>query len=164
MKNLICNTKYGKFVGRENAKGVIEFKGIPYAKTPRRWKEAEKPELSDKVYEAYDFALMCIQPYWEEECRPEEPQSEDCLKLNICTADIDKKGKPVMVFIHGGCYISGNPACEPYYGDQLVADNPDIVFVNFGYRLGIFGGMDFSSIDVEKEYENSINLTTKDQI
>lgn len=164
MKNLVCATKYGKFIGKENAQGIIEFKGIPYAKNPGRWREAEKLDLSDETYEAYEFAPMCVQPYWEEECSPEEPQSEDCLKLNICTADIDQKGKPVMVFIHGGCYISGNPACESYYGDQLVADNPDIVFVNFAYRLGIFGSMDLSSIDSEHKYDGSLNLAIKDQI
>lgn len=163
-KNVIAKTKYGTFIGRENDKGVVEFKGIPYAKTPRRWKEAEPLEETNEIFEAFEFAPMAIQPYWPEECTPQEPQTEDCLKLNICTADIDEQGKPVMVFIHGGCYITGNPGFDGYYGDRLVSDNPDIVFVNFAYRLGIFGGMDFSTIDDSGSYQNSLNLTTKDQI
>lgn len=163
-KNLMAVTKYGKFLGKENAQGVIEFKGIPYAKQPKRWQEAELSEESDEVFEAYEFAPMCVQPYWPEECQEGDPQTEQCLNLNICTANIDEKGKPVMVFIHGGCYITGNPGFEGYYGDQLVSDNPDIVFVNFSYRLGLFGSMNFSSIDREGKYKGSINLTTKDQI
>lgn len=164
MKNLIAVTKYGKFLGKENGQGVIEFKGIPYAKPPKRWKEAEKPDETTAIFEAFEFSPMGIQPYWPEECSPGDPQTENCLKLNVCTADLDKKGKPVMVFIHGGCYIAGNPAFPTYYGDQLVADNPDIVFVNFAYRMGLFGSMDLSSIDPAGAYKDSLNLTTKDQI
>lgn len=163
-KNVTAKTRYGKYVGKENVHGVIEFKGIPYAKTPKRWQEAELPDPSDDVFEAFEFAPMCVQPYWPEECREGDPQTEDCLKLNICTANVDKKGKPVMVFIHGGAYISGYAGFEGYYGDQLVSDNPDIVFVNFTYRLGLFGNMNFSSIDPAGKYKGSVNLTTKDQI
>ena len=164
MKNVTAITKYGKFIGKENELGITEFKGIPYAKTPERWKEAKKPDISEDEFETFEFSPMGIQPYWLEECSPGDLQTEDCLKLNICSANIDEKGKPVMVFIHGGCYITGNPAFPAYYGDRLVAENPDIVFVNFSYRMGLFGSMDLSSIDTEGRYKGSINLTTKDQI
>lgn len=164
MKETTAVTKYGKYAGRENDQGVIEFKGIPYSQPPKRWKEAVLPKLSDETYEAFDFAPMAVQPYWPEECQPGDPQTEECLNLNICTASIEEKGKPVMVFIHGGAYTTGNPAFSGYYGDQLVADHPEIVFVNFSYRMGIFGSLDLSSIDDKGLYRGSLNLTTKDQI
>ena len=39
MKETTAVTKYGKYAGRENDQGVIEFKGIPYSQPPKRWKE-----------------------------------------------------------------------------------------------------------------------------
>jgi len=40
---------------------------------------------------------------------PEE-QSEDCLNLNIWTPGLDNVRRPVMVWIHGGSFISGTGA------------------------------------------------------
>lgn len=42
---------------------------------------------------------------------------------------------PVLVFIHGGAFVSGS-------GDRLIPGNlmdSDVVVVSFNYRLGVFG-------------------------
>jgi len=36
-----------------------------------------------------------------------EPQSEDCLYLNVCTPAPDGRKRPVMLWIHGGAFSIG---------------------------------------------------------
>src|SRR6266700_4794704 len=35
------------------------------------------------------------------------PQDEDCLTLTICTPAPDAKSRPVLVWLHGGAWLSG---------------------------------------------------------
>lgn len=66
------------------------------------------------------------------------PQDEDCLSLTICTPAIDGGKRPVLVWLHGGAWISGAGSLDWYDGAQLVRDG-DIVFVGVSYRLGALG-------------------------
>jgi len=67
-----------------------------------------------------------------------EPESEDCLYLNIWTPAIDKKKRPVMFWIHGGAFIMGGGGDKIYDGSVL-AKRGDLVLVTINYRLGVFG-------------------------
>ncbi|KAG7171451.1 Venom carboxylesterase-6-like 10 [Homarus americanus] len=62
---------------------------------------------------------------------------EDCLYLNVFTPEPNEKMPllPVMVFIHGGAYISGGALEYPPH----VLLNHDIVLVVIQYRLGVLG-------------------------
>jgi para-nitrobenzyl esterase len=46
------------------------------------------------------------------------------------------EGKPVMLWVHGGCFTAGGPRL--YNGAALV-DTGDVVVVIAHYRLGVFG-------------------------
>nr|WP_329410616.1 carboxylesterase family protein [Nocardia vinacea] len=63
--------------------------------------------------------------------------SEDCLVLSV-TAPPDAEGLPVMVWFHGGAYMSGSGESLKYAPDALVTEG-HVVVVNVSYRLGIFG-------------------------
>jgi para-nitrobenzyl esterase len=70
-------------------------------------------------------------------------QSEDCLTLNIWTPEIpadpaSTKGRPVMVWIHGGGFTSGSGSVFLYRGAHL-ARQGDVVVVTINYRLGALG-------------------------
>ncbi|KAH8906928.1 alpha/beta-hydrolase [Coniochaeta sp. PMI_546] len=66
-------------------------------------------------------------------------QSEDCLTLNVWTRPQTGEGnKAVLVWIHGGAYISGGSAV-PWYNGQYLAGKEDVVVVSLNYRLSIFG-------------------------
>lgn len=65
-------------------------------------------------------------------------QGEDCLRLSVYTPAADGKKRPVLVFIHGGAYLTGS-AMHPYYDASHLADEHDIVVVCISYRLGAFG-------------------------
>ncbi|MGJ3508467.1 carboxylesterase family protein [Enemella sp. A6] len=64
-------------------------------------------------------------------------QSEDCLHLAISTPGSDGS-RPVMVFLHGGAFVTGGGTSPAYDGSRLAADE-DVVVVSANYRLGVFG-------------------------
>jgi para-nitrobenzyl esterase len=66
------------------------------------------------------------------------PQHEDCLTLTMCTPAPDGKARPVLVWLHGGAWISGAGSLDWYDGAHLAREG-DIVFVGVNYRLGAFG-------------------------
>ena len=105
-KTEVIETKSGKIHGIcENSLEI--FKGIPYAEPPvgdlrLRPPVAKKP-WSD-VYDASKYDHCSFQGYsqLEEWFGKLQPESEDCLNLNIWTPATDNKKRPVMFWIHGG--------------------------------------------------------------
>ncbi len=165
--SVMVKAKTGKYEGKILSSGVLQFLGIPYAKPPKRWKRAEELEPSEAVFKAAENGPACWQEVLKEEWEQEPPMSEDCLTLNIWTGDTETK-KPVLVWIHGGCYATGSNRTDcfggVYCGDEFVAVSRDIVYVNINYRINIFGSVDLSKWDPDGEYTNSNNLQTFDQI
>ena len=68
-----------------------------------------------------------------------DDQQEDCLYVNVWSKpQTGSSLKPVLVWIYGGGFNSGGTNSTAYSG-QYWADSEDVVFVNFNYRLNIFG-------------------------
>jgi para-nitrobenzyl esterase len=63
--------------------------------------------------------------------------SERCQVLSV-TAPSDADGLPVMVWFHGGAYVSGGGEAPKYDPDALATEGR-VVVVTVTYRLGIFG-------------------------
>lgn len=158
----------GTFVGQvEEETGVMSFKGIPYAKAPvgdLRWKAPEAPDDSDETFEAKEFGPTSVQYSWHSEPAGENPAgvSEDCLTLNVWTADMETTDKPVMVWIHGGGFGWGGTADPLYDGQYLVEQHNDVIVVSMNYRLGMFGQIDLSSVPGGEEFPDSKNLAMLD--
>jgi para-nitrobenzyl esterase len=66
------------------------------------------------------------------------PCDEDCLHLNVYTPACDDQRRPVLVWIHGGAYVTGGGAMPWYDGSRLAAAG-DVVVVTINYRLGALG-------------------------
>ncbi|MDD4316367.1 MAG: carboxylesterase family protein, partial [Clostridia bacterium] len=66
--------------------------------------------------------------------------------------------RPVMVFIHGGAFITGSGS-QYIYDGQNFADK-GVVVVTFNYRMGALGMFNFSFID--KDF--AANLALRDQL
>lgn len=120
------------------------FKGIPYAEPPvgtLRFK-APVPLESFKSPE-----IECIQEgnecFQKDKTTGKYTGSEDCLFLNVFTPKIDADGEllPVMVFIHGGGFVSGNGNSDTYNPLYLMQEN--VVVVTLNYRLGPLGFLSF---------------------
>ena len=69
-------------------------------------------------------------------------QDENCQVLSIYTPSRQGK-RPVMVFLHGGAFVSGGGELPWYDGDRLAAEQ-DVVVVTVTYRLGALGYFHFA--------------------
>lgn len=66
-------------------------------------------------------------------------QSPDCLRVTVTApAGAEPGSRPVLVWLHGGAYLSGSGEWNLYDADQLVRET-DIVVVAVSYRVGAFG-------------------------
>ncbi len=124
------------------AKGVLAFKGIPYAVPPvgaLRWKPPMAAAKWEGVRDATRYGDICMQIMPNPDNGIGQlPASEDCLTLNVFTQDLAHNGKrPVMVWIHGGGFVNGSGSAELYDGAQLAKRG--VVVVTINYRLGRFG-------------------------
>lgn len=149
----------GFFVGaKEAATGVISFKGIPFAQQPvgaLRWKAPLPPKKSKEIFEAKEYGdvpLQHVSGYSPD--LVDQPNGENCLNVNVWTADLKTKKKPVMFFIHGGAY-GWEAARSVFYDMQyMVKENPDIVLVTMDYRLNSLGFFDLSKVPDGKIYKS----------
>jgi para-nitrobenzyl esterase len=141
-KQAIVNTKSGKIEGSFED-GLFVFKGIPYAAPPvgdLRWMPPGPVKKWDGVREAKNFGaiapqtVMPLGPFGQFP----QPQSEDCLFLNIWTPGLDNARRPVMVWIHGGAFTIGSGS-DPMYTSDVLPKRGNIVFVSINYRLGMLG-------------------------
>ncbi|MCR4676004.1 MAG: carboxylesterase family protein [Sphaerochaetaceae bacterium] len=168
-ENLAVKTENGVFVGTKSW-GVQQFLGIPYAKPPvrdLRWKLPQKPEPSDKVWEAYYFGPSAVQIDDQTISLSAFTQSEDCLTLNIWRSNkksSDDELKPVLMYIHGGNLAFGGSAEPLYNGYNFVKTYPHVIVVSINYRIGLFGFISNFDTDVPEEFKDSNNLGIHDQI
>src|SRR5580658_3341930 len=128
------------------------FSGIPYARPPvgaLRWRPPQPPAPWDGIRDAAAFGPIAPQPRAvagvtsASDPASSEPQSEDCLTLNVWTSALPDQrtpapGRPVMVWIHGGGFTSGSGSVFLYRGGRLVRRG-DVVVVTLNYRLGALG-------------------------
>lgn len=67
------------------------------------------------------------------------PMGEDCLVSNVWTPGLHAaKKRPVMLWLHGGGFITGSDGRSWYDGSEL-ARNHDVVVVGINHRLNVFG-------------------------
>ena len=141
-KSDIINTTSGKIQGYKEENLVI-FKGIPYAEPPienLRFSAPVAKKPLEGVLEAIEYSACSYQGYsaLEDYTGKLQPESEDCLNLNIWTPATDNKKRPVMFWIHGGAFITGG-GISPMYDGSAIARRGDVVVVTINYRLGVLG-------------------------
>ena len=126
------------------SRGVLRFKGIPYAAPPvgdRRFAPPEPVEPWTGVLQATGRPPTAPQPIAAMEALAGvanlPPQSEaDCLTLNVWTESLSGS-RPVMVWIHGGAFVTGTGSTPWYDGVNLAKRG--VVVVTINYRRGALG-------------------------
>ena len=66
------------------------------------------------------------------------PRARTASTLNVWTPGADGARRPVMVWIHGGAFVTGSGS-TPWYDGTSFAARGDVVVVTLNYRLGAFG-------------------------
>ena len=140
------------------------FKGIRYAKPPLgalRWCPPviySYAEAGIPVVNATAFGSHCMQNTWPN-------GSEDCLFLNVFTgvnASVSEQLLPVLIFIHGGSYISGS--AKFYSGSDMVTFwEGEAVVVTVDYRLNVFGFLGSDALRSRDPARSTGNYGLQDQ-
>lgn len=147
--------------------GVWSYLGIPYAAPPvdgLRWKEPQPVEPWEEVLPCAVYGPACPQPEGDwTGMMGVGPTDEDCLYLNVWTpAETPDEELPVMVWIHGGAFVSGAGSLEIYDGHNLAGKGVIVVTIN--YRLGALGLMAHPLLTEESPDMVSGNYGLFDQI
>ncbi|KAJ5359364.1 uncharacterized protein N7496_011777 [Penicillium cataractarum] len=121
---------------------LIHARGVPYAQA-ERFKTPQPTKNWTAALDCTERAPICPQlpSRLESVMGPltkGHSLSEDCLHVSII-APKDVANAPVMVWLHGGAYISGGGDLDCYQPVDLAKRG--IVCVNITYRLGVFGYM-----------------------
>jgi para-nitrobenzyl esterase len=135
---VVVQTRHGPVRGRVED-GVNAFRGLRYGAPPvgpLRFRPPRPPETWSKVFEADTFGAAAMQTPGADAPKT-ETHSEDCLFLNVWTARLDTKKRPVMVWLHGGAFAEGAAGRPTYHGDHFARD--EVVLVSVNHRLNVFG-------------------------
>ncbi|MEO1475414.1 MAG: carboxylesterase family protein [Pseudomonadota bacterium] len=170
---------------------VAVYNGLPFAAPPvgdLRWRSPIDPIAWSGVRDGRDFGAECLQHRagtaefvndivrghglgWVElqlaklvvAFAPDPVESEDCLFLNVRTANLGQTPlQPVMVWIHGGSHQTGTGATDLYQANGLVEKG--VVLVTINYRLGPFGYLAHPSLSADDSDGVSGNYGLLDQI
>ncbi|WP_310550144.1 carboxylesterase/lipase family protein [Paenibacillus glufosinatiresistens] len=146
----VIKTRYGMLEGRKEGP-VRVWKGIPYASPPvgeRRLRAPQPPQPWEGIRDAGGFGPVSHQPPDRRGTRfgGESPEhSEDCLYLNIWAPEEEREPLPVMVWIHGGTFVTGSGS-QPQFDGALLAERGRAVVVTLNYRLGPFGFLHWAAL------------------
>ncbi len=126
--------------------GVAVFRNVPYAAPPvgplRFQPPAPAPQWAGER-DASRHGAIAPQPpsrlraamgYFT------HPQSEDCLTVTVWTPAADQARRPVLLWLHGGAFMSGAGSL-PWYSGANMAGRGNMVVVGVNYRLGALGFM-----------------------
>ena len=175
--NPVLNIEGGRVIGVQTpTKGVIAYKGIPFAAPPvgnLRWKEPQPVVPWEGVKAADKYGDAAEQVTWEPEsfygrewrASGSVPFSEDCLYLNIWTPAAGQTNKklPVAMWIHGGGYREGF-AFEPEMDGGEDWASHGVILVSVTYRLGIIGFFSHPLLSAESPHHVSGNYGLLDQV
>ena len=82
--------------------------------------------------------------------------SENCLVLNVWTPAVnDGRKRPVMLWCHGGAFVTGSGSA-PWYDGTRLSRRGDVVVVTINHRLGAFGYLHLDDLGGE-EFASSGN-------
>lgn len=132
----------GKFIGEKLWNGASLFHGIVYA----RYSRFGMPEMVEygegEIVDAREYGCVCPQNL-SHLLEPLGPDSglemrEGELCLSVTVPGEEHRRLPVMVWIHGGFYLTGGSEDHRYDVSSL-AQAGDVIVVKISYRLGAEG-------------------------
>ena len=169
----VVETTVGKVRGY-SARGILTFKGIPYAAStagPNRFMPPAKPKPWSGIRSSMYYGQVCPQGARNGWKNDEESfmfewddgqPGEDHLRVNVWTPGADNRKRPVMVWLHGGGFSAGSGQELKAYDGESIARRGDVVLVSLNHRLNIFGYLNLSKYG--QEYASSANVGMLDLV
>jgi len=150
---------------------VCHYLGIPFAAPPvgeRRFSAPEAPEPWTGILDAERYGAAPPQRSDELSVKlglaGEHPMSEDCLYLNVFAPErASSEPRAIMVWLHGGAYISGT-AAGPIYDGSRLAKAGDVIVVTLNYRVGALGFMAADAPNVGSQDQLAALRFVRDEI
>ena len=126
------------------------FNGMPWPNGRNHRPKKTKLKLRKIRPALFNCAMMC-HVHFSFYSRIAEPESEDCLFLNVFVPSTIKPDDrlAVMVWIHGGGFSYQSSTDIP--GGILASFN-DVIVVTFNYRLGILGFFNIPDTEIRGNY------------
>lgn len=156
--------------------GVHIFRGIPYGETTagaNRFQAPRKPTPWTGVRSSTSWGPVCPHAPRGGWVNDEEQflyqwddgfPGEDMLRVNVWTPAVnDSRQRPVLVWIHGGGFVSGSSQELRAYDGENLATKHDAVLVSMNHRLNVFGFLDLSGAGGER-YASSANAGMLDLV
>ncbi|KAK7461801.1 hypothetical protein VKT23_008233 [Stygiomarasmius scandens] len=144
----VVDLGYAQYLGNRSFPNTVAFLGLPYAEPPLGDRRFRAPlplnesrvteEAGGQVVDATQNPNFCVQgPIGGNDMGG--AGTEDCLKINVYPPVGAARGDdlPVLVYIHGGGYVFGNPTNWPF--DHWINQSPNVVVASVYYRLDSFG-------------------------
>ena len=164
----IANTQYGKVRGYI-MRDTYTFLGIPYGASTageNRFMPAKPPQPWEGVKDAVFYGACAPQSVMKYpnniatflDCWNYFDMSEDCLNLNVWTPGLDDAKRPVIVWIHGGGFSSGNSIEHHEYHGENFSHYTNAVFVSPNHRLNSIGFTDFSEVDPKFKDSGNVGI------
>ncbi|MFC9998617.1 carboxylesterase/lipase family protein [Nocardia sp. NPDC127526] len=157
----------GRLRGRRDG-DVLTWHAVPYAAPPvgeLRLRAPRPPRPWPGVRDATTFRYAALShPFSAPRgLARRQPQSEDCLTVNVCApVDHSDAPRPVMVFFHGGGWFEGSSGW-PLYDPRPLVRRGGVVLVTVNYRLNGLGFVDFSGYSTpQRTFETNVGL--RDQL
>lgn len=143
-------TPMGAMIGRVDG-DVVRLVGVPYARARRFEAPVVLDGRGDGIGDPAPFEALVRAPACPQLSSPVLESllpgaadgligSEDCQTLTITVpADLEPSERvPVMVWIHGGSYVTG-AGDVPLYDAAALVSEQRVIVVNVTYRLGVLG-------------------------
>ncbi|WP_280425628.1 carboxylesterase/lipase family protein [Nocardia carnea] len=149
MSDTVVTTTAGAVRGRSGSVARV-FLGIPYAAAPtgsarfaepaphtpwRGIRDATQPGPTAPQARRGGFGNLDMSPYFG----PGWVPGADYLTVSVWAPPAARR-RPVMVFVHGGGFVSGSTRAPLYDGTAFARDG--VVLVTVNYRLGVTGFLD----------------------
>jgi para-nitrobenzyl esterase len=173
-EHAIAETASGKVRGYIR-NGICSYKGIPYGDTTTgrgRFQPPQRAKPWTGVRSSMQYGRVCPQGprgTWNDDeeswlfSYDDGVQGEDCLRVNIWTPGInDTKKRPVMVWLHGGGFVSGSCQEHRSYDGEKLSRRGDVVVVSLNHRLGPLGFLNLAPYG--EKYASSAHLGMLDII
>ena len=143
--DIIIDTPQARYLGRQTGQ-VSCWTGIPYARPPVGELRFEPPQAAEPagsstidtrspgaIAPQLPSRLASVMGHFNAQ------QSEDCLNLSIWRPEpVTSQALPVLIWVHGGAWVSGGSGL-PWYDGAHLAETQQCIVVGVNYRLGALG-------------------------